>query len=262
MVFFQNTAFATNFNADWILQILVSNRITLFMLFFQFTAFMTLVIVGRIFRTSVFDKYLRRKFEIGMALFSLGLIIAYQVISFFAGYDFSYDLPLQLCEIMAIVSSLSLLLKQKMILRMLVAPMFCGPLLSLLFPYGPKGFEFTKQLYFFSYHTLLILISLYVAWVMREKIKKQDYLNSLVFVLGAGILSTFYNPLTGGNYIFTAEPIIKTKLFVSNILIYYVCFFSFMACYMGIFLLFIKRTSTVSTHVKQFNTIQKRSRAQ
>ncbi|WP_336770050.1 TIGR02206 family membrane protein [Bacillus bombysepticus] len=221
---------------------------------YQLFAFTILIFVGVVFYTKKFTNEQNKAIRIGMAIFLLGCESLYQIFTFLSGnYDVTFDLPLHLCSVMVILAGLALLFNWEKVLHVLVLPLVGGPILALLMPFTPDNSPLIRDIYYFGYHICLISVAMFMVWVNRIQLSKTMIIKSGIFTLILGLVSLWYNDLTGGNYVFTVEPIAFNSFFENHLILYKVTLEVFILADMtivyGLFALSLK-LSPISFKVK------------
>ncbi|MBO9129408.1 YwaF family protein [Bacillus sp. 165] len=229
------------------------------MMYYQIFSFFTLFLIGTLLYTKSLAGHIQNRIRYALVFILLGSESFYQFIMIFtpgyfakSNYDVTFDLPLHLCSILLVLSSLALLFHWDRLLEILILPLVGGPMLALLFPFTPEGSPSIRILYYFEYHVLLITVAFFSVWTIRLKLSKDTLAWSSLFVFGVGLLSLWYNPLTGGNYMFTEKMIIFPSWFINYPLLYYIsitgAFILVMALVLFLFLWSIKLSSIRDTY--------------
>lgn len=146
----------------------------------------------------------KRDYAIWMAGVAFVLVIAEAVILLITGqYNIYIDLPLHLCDLVAIIMFFVLLTNNRTWIGILYFWAMAGTLQALLTPDLQMGFPSLPFLKYFFSHGLIVSTILYVVIVWRIQITWKDFFHAILYgqfyLIGAHII----NAILGSNYAYT-----------------------------------------------------------
>ena len=185
------------------------------------------VIIGVIFYGRKLENY-EQKIRFGFLIGSILLVRAiithpYQI--YIGKWVLASSLPLHLCAISAILSSILLFRFNQFLYEFLILLGIAGAIQSLMTPEFTLGIDNFFLVEYFISHGGIILSGLYLTFVLGNKLRigswKKVIIRSQVLI----IIIHFINILLSSNYIYTrVKPIVDNPLIIGDWPYYYIGF--------------------------------------
>lgn len=145
--------------------------------------------------------------RVSLAILTLGQEVALNIYRLFMGeWSISTSLPLQLCGLAVITSSVVLLTQSKKIFINTFFMMMIGATLALITPgiENNLGFPHFRFFQFFISHGLIVINFAFILFVMefQQDVKYRHLLNNFVSLLAIAAFALIIDVLVDGNYLY------------------------------------------------------------
>ncbi|MCM3134218.1 TIGR02206 family membrane protein [Paenibacillus polysaccharolyticus] len=168
----------------------------------------SLVILLFLFRHRLrsMSERLRRLVRISLAGFMISCEIVLQIWYVYGGvWSLQTSLPLELCSLSLLLSTLLLLTRKKWLFSALLFSGIAGALMAIVTPNLGYAFAHFRFIQFFVAHAMIILALLYMTWVEQLRPGWRSVAGSMIFVNIAALVVYGLDVLLDANYMFLRD---------------------------------------------------------
>ena len=140
------------------------------------------------------------------------LIIEAMVKGYEGTYDYRSDLPLFLCDLVAVVLPFILFAQNRKWIGILYFWAMAGTLQALLTPDLRDGFPSFHFFRYFITHAGIVAAVLYTVIVWKIRINWKDFFNAILYAQVYLVVIHFINQVLGSNYSYTMQKPIGTTI--------------------------------------------------
>ena len=144
-----------------------------------------------------------RRVRIGLAGFMIGCEIVLQCWYVYGGiWSLQTSLPLELCSLSLLLSSLLLLTRKRWLYSALLFSGIAGALMAIVTPNLGYDFAHFRFIQFFVAHAMIVIALLYMTWVEQLRPGWRSVAGSMIFVNIAALVVYVIDVLLDANYMF------------------------------------------------------------
>lgn len=119
-------------------------------------------------------------------------------------YTVQYTLPLQLTDLISVVSAFALLTRRQLAVELTYFLALTGALQATITPDLYQNFPSVYYFTFFMYHIGALIAAVFLVWGLRIRLRRWAALRGLIAVLTWAAIAGIADLVTGGNYMYLA----------------------------------------------------------